>query len=139
MLEILITTKILPVGILQKSLHHRLVTLVVGILQIMQSYHQSDWKPRTTKILHIESAKLLFKDRPVNLVSQSVKRWSRFKICSSSAPNRSPCLPDSSPLLGRIIHQLSEMNFNFPVIMQYRFTKRNTSWLDKNTFSGTTN
>lgn len=34
------SAKVLPVRVLNKSLHHRLVGLLVHMLQVVQSYHQ---------------------------------------------------------------------------------------------------
>ena len=82
MLEIQITTKILPVGILQESFHHRLVTLVVAILQIMQSCHQSDWKSRTTKVFHLKRGNLLFGTDQLASLADLQRGWSSIQDLS---------------------------------------------------------
>ena len=74
MLEEFVTAEVLPVGILQKTLHHRLITLIERVLQVVKPDHKSDRKTGATFVLHEQGAKLFFKGLPVDLVSQHKER-----------------------------------------------------------------
>lgn len=55
-LEELLATEMLPVGVLHPALHHLLIRQPVGVLQKMKARHQSDRNTRTPQVGHIHAA-----------------------------------------------------------------------------------
>jgi len=72
-LEVLEPAKILPVGILQKPLHHRLVAHIKGVLKVMQPHHQPDRQSRPTFAGMVQRAEFSLEHLPVDLMGKLVK------------------------------------------------------------------
>ena len=72
-LEVLEAAKVLPAGILNKPLHHRLVALVEGVLEIMQAHHQTDRRSRPALAGAVERAKRVLEYLPFELAGKLVK------------------------------------------------------------------
>jgi hypothetical protein len=73
-LKVLETAEVLPIGVLQKTINHRLITLIESMLQVVQSNHQPGRQTRTPNVLHEQRAELLIKKGPVDLVSELEER-----------------------------------------------------------------
>ena len=74
MLEVFVTAKVLPVGILQKTANHRLVTLIEGMFQIVKPNHQVGRQTWAAEVLHEQLANLVIKESPVDLVGNLEER-----------------------------------------------------------------
>jgi len=73
-LEILEPAEVLPVRILQELLHHALVALPVGVLEVVQADQKPDRQPRPADLLDVERAELVLENAPVDLPGQIEER-----------------------------------------------------------------
>ncbi len=69
-LEIFETTEVLPVGVFQETFHHRLITFVESVLQVVKAHDQPDWKTGTPDTFHKERTERVFEVLPVHLIGQ---------------------------------------------------------------------
>jgi hypothetical protein len=67
-------TEVLPVGILQELLHHRLIALPIRVLEIVQTNQKADRQSRPTHPLDVEDSELFLEEAPVDLAGKNKKR-----------------------------------------------------------------
>ena len=70
MLKVLKSAEVLPIGVLQKTVHGRLVALIEGMLQIVQPNDQTGRQTRTTNVLHEQRTEPLVENGPVDLIGK---------------------------------------------------------------------
>ena len=70
MLEVLLATKVLPVGVLNPLRHDHLIGEVEGVLQIVQSNHQADGYTGSALAFGVECAEALSGRIPINRASE---------------------------------------------------------------------
>lgn len=87
-LEVLEAAEVLPVTIFDELGHHRLVTHVVGMLEVVQPYQQPDRQSRATDFGDVEGTELFVKDRPVDGVGQTEQGVSAVKDLIESGPEQ---------------------------------------------------
>ncbi len=71
MLEVFEAAEVLPVTIFDELGYHRLIAHIVGMLEVMQPYQQTDRQSRSTDFGDVVGTELLVKDRPVDGVGQA--------------------------------------------------------------------
>jgi hypothetical protein len=71
-LEILLTTKILPIGIFYPHLNHCLIAEIVGVFEIVRSHHKSCWLGRPAETGGVEFAEGIFKLGSVDCFCQFI-------------------------------------------------------------------
>src|SRR5436190_19420680 len=79
-----VAAEVLPIRILDPLLNHRLVALVVGVLEIMQPDQQPRRHARTPNLFRIERAELAFEVAPVDLPCESEQGMLRIELLIES-------------------------------------------------------